>query len=271
MIVLGESNMSLGKIISAARKAKGMTQTTLAEKLGVSAEAVSKWENNQYVPAADKLAKLEEILGLSCFEEDGTLRNLRFFDEVHMSAYLKGRLNEERFPEAAKALRYAKEKHAGQFRKPKEAQIPYIIHPLTLACHALAMGLEDDVLLASLLLHDVSEDCGVRPEDLPFSPAVQNVIALVTKPPKPYSEAAYYEAIEKNPVACLVKGIDRCNNLSSMSTGFSKKKIAEYVKETETYYPHLLRIIKGRPEYNNAAWLLSYQIRSLLAMAKRVV
>ena len=262
--------MSLGERIAAARKAKGMTQTALAERLDVSTEAVSKWERDRYAPAPDKLAQLEEELGLQLYEDDGTARNLRYFDEEHMSAYLKGRLNEERFPEASTALRYAKEKHAGQLRKPKEAGIPYIIHPLTLACHALAMGLEEDFLLASLLLHDVSEDCGVKPEELPFTPEVQRVIALVTKPPKPYSEAVYYAAIAENPMACMVKCIDRCNNLSEMSKGFSREKIAEYVKETETYYPALLKIIKGCPAYNNAAWLLSYQIRSLLSMAKRI-
>ena len=67
-----------------------------------------------------------------------------------------------------------------------------------------------------------------------------------------------------------MKCIDRCNNLSSMSMGFSDEKIAEYVKETETYYPELLRIVKQCPEYNNAAWLLSYQMRSLIAMARRI-
>ena len=34
--------------------------------------------------------------------------------------------------------------------------------------------------------------------------------------------------------------------------------------------PKLLKAIKDTPEYNNAAWLLSYQIRSLLQTAKRI-
>ena len=55
-----------------------------------------------------------------------------------------------------------------------------------------------------------------------------------------------------------------------MSLGFSDARIAQYVKETETYYPELLRVIKECPEYNNAAWLLGYQMRGLLAMAKRI-
>ena len=44
----------------------------------------------------------------------------------------------------------------------------------------------------------------------------------------------------------------------------------DYIEETEKYYPALLKLIKGIPEYNNAAWLLSYQIRSLLLTAKRI-
>ncbi len=247
-----------------------MTQSKLAEALGVSAEAVSKWEQDKYLPRSEKLAKLETVLDLSLYEESGTIRNLRLYDEDHMSAFLKGKLNSGIFPEATRALSYAKEKHAGTYRSPKAAKIPYISHPLTMACHAFAMGLEDDVLLAALLLHDVAEDCGVRADELPVSPAVQEVVALVTKPPKPYSEKAYYQRIMGNPTACLVKCIDRCNNLSTMSAGFPDEKITEYTRETETYYPELLKIVKKCPEYNNAAWLLGYQIKSLLAMAKRI-
>lgn len=36
---------TLGKRIAALRKEKGMTQEELAEKLGVSPQAISKWEN----------------------------------------------------------------------------------------------------------------------------------------------------------------------------------------------------------------------------------
>lgn len=36
---------SIGKKIAFYRKARGMTQEELSEKLGVSPQAVSKWEN----------------------------------------------------------------------------------------------------------------------------------------------------------------------------------------------------------------------------------
>ena len=262
--------MITGKQIAEARKRKGLTQAALADILDVSPEAVSKWERDAYSPSPEKAERLYQELGMALLDDDGMLSNGRLFDEAHMSAFLKGKLSAGSFPEALKALPYAKEKHEGQLRKPTSLQIPYINHPLTMTCHALAMGLEDDTLLAALLLHDVSEDCGVLPEDLPFCKEVQDVVKLVTKPKKGFSESAYYAAISKNPKASMVKCIDRCNNVSGMAIGFTVERMQDYIEETERYYPTLLRVIKNAPEYNNAAWLLSYQIRSLLLAAKRI-
>ena len=145
-------------------------------------------------------------------------------------------------------------------------------HPLTMACHALAMGLDDDVLLAALLLHDVCEDCQVAPEELPVDEEVRRIVALVTKPEdkRLFSEEKYYKAILENPEACMVKCIDRCNNVSGMAFGFKPDRMQKYIRETEEWYPKLLRAVKAVPRYNNAAWLLSYQIRSILQTAKRI-
>ena len=262
--------MLTGKQIRAARKAREWTQTQLAEKVGVSTEAISAWERNVYAPDEFNKEVLCEVLGLDYLEEDGSPRNGRLFNEDRMSSFLKGKLGSGEYPNAIRALTFAQEEHFGQLRKPKELGIPYIIHPLTMACHALAMGLDDDVLLAALLLHDVCEDCNVSPVDLPVCSEVRDVVRLVTKPKTGFSEKAYYEDILDNPKACLVKCIDRCNNLSGMALGFSPVRIREYITETEEWYPALLRVVKAVPEYNNAAWLLSYQIRSLLQTAKRI-
>ena len=245
--------MSFGERLIKARKAKGWSQLRLAEEVGVSAEAVSKWECNAYRPNDENLVLLEELLGLSLYDDKGELRSARLFDEEHMSAFLKGKMNSLGMREAPKALSYAKKMHESSEPRKGPAKVPYINHPLTMACHAFAMGLEDDALIAALLLHDVAEDCGVAAGELPFSEEVRALVACVTKPPKPYSEEEYYEAIRAVPKACLVKCIDRCNNLSSMAAGFSAAKIAEYVEETERFYPRLLRVLKDCPEYNDAA------------------
>ena len=262
--------MTFGELLIKARKAKGWSQMTLAEEIGVSAEAVSKWECNAYRPNEENLAILEELLGLSLYDEKGEPRNARLFDEIHMSAFLKGRINSLGLQESLRALNYAKKMHENSEPRKGPMKVPYINHPLTMACHAFAMGLKDDELIASLLLHDVAEDCGVTASDLPFSPEVRRLVALVTKPPKPYSEKKYYEEIQSDPKACLIKCIDRCNNLSTMALGFSSSKIAEYIKETELYYPELLRVLKDSPEYNDVAWLLQYQIKGLIETARRI-
>ena len=52
---------TLGKRIVRHRKQLGMTQDQLAERLGVTAQAVSKWENDQSCPDIATLPKLAEI------------------------------------------------------------------------------------------------------------------------------------------------------------------------------------------------------------------
>lgn len=54
---------TLGKRIMQCRKALGLTQDQLAERLGVTAQAVSKWENDQSCPDITSLPKLAEIFG----------------------------------------------------------------------------------------------------------------------------------------------------------------------------------------------------------------
>jgi len=56
---------TIGKRISENRKRLGLTQDALAEKLGVTAQAVSKWENDQSCPDITMLPKLAEIFDIS--------------------------------------------------------------------------------------------------------------------------------------------------------------------------------------------------------------
>ncbi len=66
--------MSLGEKIASLRKAKGMTQEQLAEKCSVSAQAVSKWENDLTAPDISLLPRLSELLEVSCDELLGARR-----------------------------------------------------------------------------------------------------------------------------------------------------------------------------------------------------
>ena len=56
---------TMGEIIGALRKEKGMTQKDLADKMGVTDKAVSKWERNLSCPDISSLPMLAEVLGTS--------------------------------------------------------------------------------------------------------------------------------------------------------------------------------------------------------------
>ena len=55
--------MTLGQNIQTARKAKGMSQEVLAEKIGVSRQALGKWEKDTALPGLDNLQALAAELG----------------------------------------------------------------------------------------------------------------------------------------------------------------------------------------------------------------
>ena len=63
-----ENKETLGKRIAMLRKEKGLTQEQLAEKVGVSAQAVSKWENDISCPDITILPLLGDILGVTVDE-----------------------------------------------------------------------------------------------------------------------------------------------------------------------------------------------------------
>ena len=61
-------DQTLGKRIVSNRKRLGMTQDKLAEHLGVTAQAVSKWENDQACPDISTLPRLAALFGITTDE-----------------------------------------------------------------------------------------------------------------------------------------------------------------------------------------------------------
>lgn len=61
-------DMTIGKRIALLRKEKGLTQEELANAMGVSPQAVSKWENDQTCPDISALPKLARFLGVTVDE-----------------------------------------------------------------------------------------------------------------------------------------------------------------------------------------------------------
>lgn len=61
-------NETIGNRIAKFRKAKGMTQEELANLMGVSSQAVSKWENDASCPDISLLPQLSRVLGITTDE-----------------------------------------------------------------------------------------------------------------------------------------------------------------------------------------------------------
>lgn len=277
----------IGRNIAFLRKNAGFTQEELAEKLGVTAQAVSKWENGHNLPDIENLMLTAELLNLpysALFSgKTGTgmsktydIRD-RLFHEDNMFTRMRAFALSEKLTGTYKSLQYMREHHAGQFRKQGKfttEQIQYINHPLMMACQAHAMGIKDDDLLAAKLLHDVVEDTGVEVQNLPFNLEVQEIVGLVSFSipegvTKERAKEEYYEKIKGNGKACVVKVIDRCSNVSTMAGSFGKEQMARYIAETEEYIVPLLDVLKNEySEYSDIAFLVKYQMLSILETIK---
>ena len=153
--------MNIGENIRHYRIQKHLTQEETAEKLGVSFQAVSSWERNEYLPETEHLIQLAGILdvSVSMLAENrpylsGTKDTL--YQWEHMKTFVKTTAKSCRMTETLKALDFAEEAHRTQTRK--NSDIPYIYHPLYMACHCLAMDIREDDTVADVLLHDAGED-----------------------------------------------------------------------------------------------------------------
>ena len=59
------TTMTTGQRIAAKRKEQGLSQENLGEQLGVSRQAIYKWESDASLPDIDKLIALSRLFGVS--------------------------------------------------------------------------------------------------------------------------------------------------------------------------------------------------------------
>ena len=57
--------MTFGERLQALRQRAGMSQDALAERLGVSRQAVSRWERDETMPETDKVIALADLFGVT--------------------------------------------------------------------------------------------------------------------------------------------------------------------------------------------------------------
>ena len=123
--------------------------------------------------------------------------------------------------------------------QPEHGEGILTIHPLSMACYAVALGLRDDNVIATILLHDTVEDCGVRPEYLPVSDTVKRavqhmtIVKFDTDLDKIETKCRYFNELLNNREALICKALDRYNNLGDMPMNFTKDAMGKNVAETE--------------------------------------
>ena len=203
------------------------------------------------------------------------------FNTESLYKYVENFAINNNFKESIVALPFMKEKHQGQYRNKtwfaRENNVEYINHPLSMAKHSIAHAIYDDNILASILLHDVCEDCDVHCSDLPCNDIVKEVVKLLSynkdsKLDKETLKEIYYTEISKNPIATIVKILDRCNNISNMAASFHDTRLINYINDTQMYvFPLLEHIYSGHMLSESQIFLLQYQMFSIIESIKNMI
>jgi (p)ppGpp synthase/HD superfamily hydrolase len=132
-----------------------------------------------------------------------------------------------------KALKFAMEKHEGQFDKAGEK---YILHPLHVA---LQMHTEEEKIIA--LLHDVLEDTDATEEDLRdlglSEETIGHIKVLTRAEDMTYND--YIENISKDKVAKKIKLKDLEHNMDTSRLKGDKEKTERLMKRYESAYKYL--------------------------------
>lgn len=180
--------------------------------------------------------------------------------------FLKGYLKGKGFNNALKAINLAETAHFNAKRKSGE---PFISHPIRIANALVSLGVEDENILIISILHDILEDTDISREELLdiFNDKIVDSIELLTKQ-EGITLDYYYENIQLNPEASIVKIADRCHNVSTMYF-FDENKTKMYIEETEKYIIPLCSFVSNKyPELSNYAYYMKYHIESIIETTK---
>jgi GTP pyrophosphokinase len=190
-----------------------------------------------------------------------------------MYTYLRGFLVGANMQESLKALGFARQQHSLQTRKDGT---PYIVHPLSMACYAVAMGLREDNIIATILLHDVPEDCGINVEYLPVNSTIKYAVRHMTiqrfrtDVDKIETKCRYFNELLDSREALICKALDRYNNLSDMPLSMSADSAGKNVAETEVLLMPILKEAKSKyPDLADALFVLRTNLEVLVNILKK--
>ena len=198
------------------------------------------------------------------------------YDEHVLRRELEYYFSEHKMTQAQAALEYAWQKHEGMTRMNGQ---PFIVHPLFVAKFSIAIGAKTEDQICIALLHDVCEDCGVEPEELPFNERVQRGVKHLTfkydyKEDDDDDEKMFkklvvksetYARLIEDPEALICKAIDRYHNLTTAEE-LPEKNIIKNVLETHRWLLPVIYnaiTIKKYRQYYHQLYALSINLRAL--------
>jgi (p)ppGpp synthase/HD superfamily hydrolase len=179
-------------------------------------------------------------------------------DPAKAKTALRYWLHGKQYFSTLEAMEFASQYHTGM---RKDGKTPEFHHQVSIAMYlrTLEKGLlnPQDTLTAAIL-HDVVEDYGVSISDieLRFGDTVSEAVALLSKEVNGVkkADADYYNGIASNPIASIVKGADRINNVQTMPGVFSAEKQRGYAEESRGLVLPMLKLARRRFPQQEAAY-----------------
>lgn len=170
---------------------------------------------------------------------------------------------------ALEAMEFASQYHTGT---RKDGKTPEFHHQVSIAMflRTLEKGLLfPQETLTAAILHDVVEDYDVSVSEirLKFGNAVADAVNALSKKADGFkkSEQDYYHNISQHPIASIVKGADRINNVQTMPGVFSREKQRSYIDESRALVLPMLKAARRKfpaqeASYENIKHMLISQI-----------
>lgn len=189
-------------------------------------------------------------------------------DPKKMIICLRGRFQSPEFEQSRAALEFAIEAHGEQTRK--DDVTPYIAHPLSMACDAIDCVGATDEIIATILLHDVCEDCKIPLTALPGNDVIKRGVELMTftylpGEDKPTAKKRYFNELLKSREAIICKAFDRYANLNDAEGVLDEEAIVKNIRETHD----LLMPTLKRAKYKYTE--LSSMLRAIRSKLKNTI
>lgn len=200
----------------------------------------------------------------------------RFKKKVSITrSFFQGR----KYHDALRALELGLKWHTG-LRKDKET--PEFMHQVEITQYMITLEphlVMPEPTLAACLLHDLPEDyeqfdiTELRrgfPSEIAAAVETLNKMRGHKDARFKLDDTAYYLEIQSSPIASLVKGADRINNVGSMHGVFTREKQTAYIRETEQLVLPMLKTARRlhseqHAAYENIKFVLNTQIKLIRA------